>query len=78
MARRAISGPDELLVHLRAGDRLMHTHPGGWRLIRLNSRVAKRAVDILKGPNRHGGRLQPMGDGLLVPNEDSQTWSWLE
>jgi hypothetical protein len=56
----------------------MHTHPGGWRLIRLNSRVAKRAVDILKGPNRHGGRLQPMGDGLLVPNEDSQTWSWLE
>ena len=67
--------PIQVIRLLRAGDRLAHCHPTGWRLVGGDVAVSENAVDALKrGTSRKhggdsqecaGGRLAPLGDGLF-------------
>ena len=78
--------PIQVIRLLRAGDRLAHCHPTGWRLVGGDVAVSENAVDALKrGTSRKhggdsqecsGGRLAPLGDGLF--GGFSQTWMWAE
>ena len=82
-----LDDPIEVLGLLRAGDRLMHTKPDQWRLLRADIEVTAGAAAVLKrgsiwlttANEPHdfaGGRLVPTGDSLF--GWTSQTWIWVE
>ena len=72
-----IDDVEEVVMLLRAGDKLAHSDCG-WRLVRGDAPVTDKVVAVLKrGDAALAGRLVPMGDQLPgMPARLAQTWRW--
>ena len=81
-AALVLTDPREVLSLLRAGDKLTRYGPEAWVLAQAGVEVSHEAACILRGGgymlDRFGGRLAPLGDGLLPGSNMSQTFVWAE
>lgn len=77
-----LTDPREVLALLRAGDRLTRYGQARWVLAQAGVEVSDEAACILRGGGYvlepFGGRLAPLGDGLLPGGAMSQTYAWAE